>query len=111
MLDPSYQMIGFVSTLAVLLYEESAGKHWEIGEVAQHDAERPDTTPNNDETDTVPCLPFASRSIAMGAAAITSPEATQMPRHWPPKRTGCERSPSYARKRDMMELFLHKIVT
>ena len=34
------------------------------GEVPQHNAERPDTTPNDNETDTVPCLPFASRSIA-----------------------------------------------
>ena len=47
------------------------------GEVPQHNAERPDTTPNNDETDTAPCLPFASRSIAMASAAIKSPETTQ----------------------------------
>jgi len=30
---------------------------------------------NDETTDTAPCLPFAPRSIAMGSAAIVSPEA------------------------------------
>ena len=53
-------------------------------EVPQNNAERPDTTPNDNETDTAPpCLPFASWSIArlplFRRATFVAPAAAMVP--------------------------------
>ena len=81
MIDPYNRMMGLAATIAVFLREKSAEKHEETGEVPPRNGRMTGPQSDNDETDTASCLPFASRSTAMGSAEIVNPEVTQMPRH------------------------------
>ena len=80
------------------------------GEVPQHNAEQPDTTPNNDETDRHSAVPSIRISVDCdGLGRNREPGGGSMPRHWPSKRAGSERSPSCFRKCDMWCNRSHKI--
>ena len=76
------------------------------GKVPHHNAEQPDTTPNNDETDRHGAVPYIRISVdAMASAAIKSPEVTQCLGTGLPTAQGDERSTIASGKDDAGAIF------